>query len=192
ISSTSSQRGEIVPARLAYSLVVGGITVARAGAPEQIEILNVRRASGGDIYGYVDIFFKPFQLSNGLHLPLIAPVQRLSVKSTLGHESTVGVEDTVSNILFPPHVLYEAFRKGRNIVLGTGTQLRARMTARLAVIGGAVVLVTPPPLPIAPDTPSAAFTPIPFITPPPAAMKHGAILHPSPPSTSMPTMSALH
>ncbi|MDH2909745.1 MAG: hypothetical protein HKL92_03800 [Candidatus Eremiobacteraeota bacterium] len=161
----SSKRGEVVLAHLTYPLVVDGVTVAPAGSPERVKVLNVRAASSGDIYGYVDIFFEPFALADGLHLPLVAPSARLTVHSTIGHESTVGVEDTVANILFPPHVLYQVFRRGRNITLGKGTQIRARVGAQIDIVAGKATIATPPPLPVLAATPAAAFTPIPLMTP---------------------------
>ena len=165
LSSVTSQRGEVVLAHLTAPLVVDGITLAPAGSPERIKVLNVRAASSGDVYGYVDIFFEPLALANGLRLPLIAPSSRLTVHTTIGHESTVGVEDTVANILFPPHVLYEVFRRGRNIELGKGTQIRAEEGARITIVAGKAFIATPPPLPVLSATPAAAFTPIPLMTP---------------------------
>ncbi len=165
LSSVTSQRGEVVLAHLSAPLVVDGVTLAPAGSPERIKVLNVRAASSGDVYGYVDIYFEPFALADGLRLPLVAPTARLTVHTTIGHESTVGVEDTVANILFPPHVLYQVFRRGRNLELGKGTQIRAEEGARIGIVAGKAFIATPPPLPVLSATPAAAFTPIPLMTP---------------------------
>jgi len=184
LSSVTSQPGEVVLAHLTYPLVIDGITLAPAGTPERIKVLNVRAASSGDVYGYVDIYFEPLPLADGLTLPLVAPSSRLTVHTTIGHESTVGVEDTVANILFPPHVLYQVFRRGRNIELGKGTQVRAQAAAQIVIVGGRALIATPPPLPVLSATPSAAFTPIPLMTP---AHPHLRRTRPSPTPTASPT-----
>jgi len=193
LSSVTSQRGEVVLAHLTYPLVVDGITLAPAGSPERVRVLNVRAASSGDTYGYVDIFFEPFLLADGLRLPLVAPSSRLTVHSTIGHESTVGVEDTVANILFPPHVLYQVFRRGRNINLGKGTQIRAQEGAQIAIADGKAFIATPPPLPILSATPATAFTPIPLMTPAhprvPRAKAGARAPSPSPSPSPSPTAS---
>ncbi len=171
-------------AQLTYPLRVGGVTLAPAGTPELIKVLNVRAAASGDVYGYVDIFFEPFKLADGSELPLVAPSSRLTVHTTIGHESTVGVEDTVANILFPPHVLYQVFRRGRNIELAKGTQVRARVGALVTVADGKAFIATPPPLPVLSATPAAAFTPIPLMTP---AHPHVQGARPAPRPTASPT-----
>ncbi len=184
LSSVTSQRGEIVRAHLTYPLRVDGVTLAPAGSPELIKVLNVRAAASGDVYGYVDIFFEPLKLTDGKTLPLVAPSSRLTVHTTIGHETTVGVEDTVANILFPPHVLYQVFRRGRNIDLGKGTQVRAQVGALVTVADGQALIATPPPLPVLTATPAAAFTPIPLMTP---AHPHIHRAPPSPRPTASPT-----
>ena len=191
LSSVTSQRGEVVLAHLTAPLVVDGETLAPAGSTERIKVLNVRAASSGDVYGYVDIFFEPFALADGLRLPLIAPSSRLTVHTSIGHESTVGVEDTVANILFPPHVLYEVFRRGRNIELGKGTQVRAEEGARIAIVDGKPFIATPPPLPVLSATPAAAFTPIPLMTPahPRLPQKRSAARTPTPSRSPSPSPS---
>ncbi len=180
----TSQRGEVVRAHLTEPLRVDGVTLAPAGSPERIKVLNVRAAASGDVYGFVDIFFEPFKLADGKTLPLVAPSARLTVHTTIGHESTVGLEDTVANILFPPHVIFEAFRRGRNINLEKGTQVRAEAAAFVTVVDGNVIIATPPPLPVLSATPAAAFTPIPLMTP---AHPHVHRAHPTPQPTASPT-----
>ena len=180
----TSQRGEVVRAHLIEPLRVDGVTLAPAGSPERIKVLNVRAAASGDVYGYVDIFFEPLKLADGKELPLVAPSARLTVHTTIGHESTVGLEDTVANILFPPHVLFEAFRRGRNINLEKGTQVRAEAAALVTVVDGSAFIATPPPLPVLSATPAAAFTPIPLMTP---AHPHIDRAHPTPRPTASPT-----
>ncbi|MGC8485766.1 MAG: hypothetical protein ACP5O6_09060 [Candidatus Baltobacteraceae bacterium] len=182
----TSQRGEVVRAHLTYPLRVDGVTLAPAGSPELIKVLNVRAAASGDVYGYVDIFFEPLKLTDGQALPLVAPSARLTVHTTIGHESTVGVEDTVANILFPPHVLYQVFRRGRNIDLAKGTQVRAQAGALVTIADGKALIATPPPLPVLSATPAAAFTPIPFMTPAHPRI-HGAHATPRPMASPTPT-----
>ena len=70
ISSKASKTGEIVRAHLKYAIVVGGRTVAPAGTPVQIRIVDTSAADIADTYGFVDIYFEPLKLVDGRMLPL--------------------------------------------------------------------------------------------------------------------------
>ena len=120
ISSKASKPGQLAHAHLKTAIVVGGHTIAKAGAPVQIRIVDVSPADIADVYGFVDIFFEPLTLSDGRTLPLRAPISRLTPEVSSGHESTVGAEDTVGDIFVPYYPLYQILRKGKNFVLGSG------------------------------------------------------------------------
>ena len=130
ISSSGSKEGELVPAHLARALVVGGVTVAPAGTPIQIHIVDASPASNPDIYGYVDIYVRPMLLADGRELPLRAPSSHLNVNSSAGHDSTAALENTVGDI-FTPGLLLHVFRKGRNFVLEPGATIKLRTQAAL-------------------------------------------------------------
>ena len=166
ISSTSSKKNDEVPAHLRDPLIIAGKTVAPAGTKTNVRVLDVQAAHSGDVYGFVDIFFEPMQLPDGQRLPLRAPVTRLTVNVTAGHESTVGVEDQVADIFIPYAPLWQIFRKGRNLTLGPGAELRARSMAEVRLSAdGTVNVATPPPLPVTIARPHSAFSPLPMITP---------------------------
>lgn len=166
ISSKSSRTGQYVAAHLKDPLVVGGRTVAPAGSPAKIRIVAVSPADIGDVYGFVDVFFEPLQLPDGRQLPLRAPVARLEPHVSAGHESTVEWEDTIEDQVIPYHFLYHIFRKGKNFVLGAGSQLPARTDATLTVApNGAVAIATPAPIRASLRTPTSAFPAEPAATP---------------------------
>lgn len=170
IESGTSKSGDVVRAHLKEALVIGGVTVARAGAPETIRILDAESAKSGDVYGYVNIYFMPLRLDDGRDLPLRAPTSHLTVRTTAGHEATVETEDTIGDIFIPYHVLYHAFRKGRNFSLGAGSEIRARTQAKLtAEPNGTVAIGTPQPITVQLDAPHSTFPVHQLITPRPNA-----------------------
>ncbi len=85
ISSRSSKAGQLVRAHLKDAIVVAGRTVAPAGTPAQIRIVDVSPSDIADTYGFVDIFFEPMTLPDGRALPLRAPVARLEPRVSSGH-----------------------------------------------------------------------------------------------------------
>ncbi len=131
ISSKSSKGGQIVRAHLKNAIVVGGRSIAAAGTPAQIRIVDASPSDIADTYGFVDIFFEPLALSDGRILPLRTPVARLSPNVTSGHESTVSAEDTVGDIFVPYYPLWQIMRKGKNFVLGPGSVIPANTEATL-------------------------------------------------------------
>jgi hypothetical protein len=166
ISSKSSKAGQLIGARLRDPLIVGGRIVAPAGTPAQLRIVDVSPADIGDVYGFVDIFFEPLQLPDGRTIPLRAPISRLSPHSTSGHESTVELEDAVEDEVIPYHFLYHIFRKGKNFVLGPGSEIPARTEATVTVLSnGTVAIQTPAPMHVDLQMPKSSFPAQPFATP---------------------------
>jgi hypothetical protein len=167
IASQRAKAGQLIRAHLKSAIVVGGRTLAPAGTPGQIRIVDSSPSQITDVYGFVDIFFEPLPLPDGRVLPLRAPVARLAPSVSSGHESTVGAEDTVGDIVVPYYVLWQIFRKGKNFVLGAGSEIPARTEATLtAQTNGTIAIVTPAPLPPGPSgTPNSTFPVMPLATP---------------------------
>jgi len=166
ISSSKSKAGEIVQAHLERALVLEGVTVLPAGSPVQIKIADASPASNPDIYGYVDIYFRPLALPDGSLIPLHAPASHLSVHVSAGHESTADVENTVGDI-FAPTLLLHVFRKGRNFVLEPGARIKAVTDATVLLeSGGTVAVETPAPLILDAETPISSFKAMPMASPP--------------------------
>ena len=146
ISSKSSKAGEVVRAHLKSPIVVNGRTVAPAGAPGQIRIVDVSGSDIEDKYGFVDIFFEPLTLPDGRVLPLRAPAARLEPRITSGHESTVEAEDTVGGIFVPYYTLWQILRHGKNFVLQPGSEVPARTEATISgQPNGSIAITTPTP-----------------------------------------------
>jgi hypothetical protein len=168
ISSGTSRAGEIVKAHLERDLVLDGQTVAHAGAPVEIKIVDASPASNPDIYGYVDIYFRPLDLPDGRAIPLRAPAQHLNVNVSAGHESTAEVENTIGDI-FQPTLLYHVFRKGRNFTLQPGARINALTEATVRVLqGGTVAITTPAPIVLDDDAPVSSYRSVPMATPNPS------------------------
>jgi hypothetical protein len=166
ISSKGSKAGQIVRVHLQTDLVVAGRTLAPAGTPARIRIVDVSPADIADVYGFVDIFFEPLALPEGRELPLRAPVARLTPNLTYGHASTVGAEDTVGDIFVPYYPVYQILRKGKNFVLGPGSVIPANTEATItAQPNGAIAIVTPHPLAQSTAPPNATFPVMPLATP---------------------------
>jgi hypothetical protein len=158
LSSKSSKTNEFVRVHLRDALVVAGKTIAPAGTPAEIRILDVSPADLADTYGYIDIYFEPMTLPDGRALPLRAPEARLAPRVSSGHESTVEAEDTVGDIFVPYYSLYQIFRHGKNFVLRPGATIPARTDATItALANGTVTIVTPRPLTQASEVPNATF-----------------------------------
>jgi hypothetical protein len=166
ISSKASKAGEIVRVHLKSALVVGDQTLAPAGTPAQLRIIDVSPSDIADTYGFVDIFFEPMRLPDGRMLPLRAPVARLSPHRSSGHESTVSAEDTVGDIFVPYYSLYQIFRHGKNFVMRPGAELPARTAAIITVrSNGTIAIATPHPPAVGTQTPTATFPVVPVATP---------------------------
>lgn len=195
ISSKSSKAGQLIRAHLKNAIVVSGHVVAPAGTPAQIKIVDVSPSDIADTYGFVDIYFEPLALPDGRMLPLRTPVARLAPRVSSGHESTVEAEDTMGDIFVPYYGLWQIFRKGKNFVLGPGSELPARTQATItAQPNGSIAIVTPQPLAPRLESPTSAFPVVPMATPfgPAAEEGHrrGSSPHPSPTTSPAPTASA--
>jgi hypothetical protein len=166
ISSKSSKGGQIVRAHLKSDLVIGGRTLAAAGTPAQIRILDASPSGIADQYGFVDIFFEPLALPDGRGLPLRTPIARLTPNVSAGHESTVGAEDTVGDIFVPYYSIWQIVRTGKNFVLGAGSVVSANTEATLtAQRNGTIAIVTPHPLDASTEPPNSTFPVLPLATP---------------------------
>jgi hypothetical protein len=184
ISSSASKAGQLVRAHLKNAIVVGGRVLAAAGAPAQIRILDASRADIMDVYGFVDIYFEPLTLADRRSLPLRAPVARLAPRVSSGHESTVAAEDTVGDIVVPYYAFYQILRKGKNFVMGAGSEIPARTAATLtAQPNGTIAIVTPHPPANSAEVPNPTFPVIPVATP------VGAHFETKPPSMPSPSPS---
>ena len=166
ISSKSSKGGQIVRAHLKEPIVVAGQTIAPAGTPAQIKILDSSAADIADQYGFVDIFFEAMTLPDGRTLPLRTLITRLTPNVTAGHESTVGAEDTVGDIFVPYYSLWQIVRHGKNFVLGAGSVMPARTEATIAAgRNGKVSIEIPRPTTQSTEPPNSSFPVMPLATP---------------------------
>jgi hypothetical protein len=196
ISSTTAKADQIVRAHLKDPLVLGSVTLANSGAPVEIRVLRAQAAKAGDEYGYVDIYFLPLVLPDGKQIPLRAPTSHLTTTTTAGHDSTVGVENTVEDIFIPYAVLYQVFRKGRNFTLGTGAVIRARTAAGLAIDKhGDLSVQTALPVAMPVETPANSYQALPYAvgsSPHPGNRKsHPAVWTPSPEPSETPEPTAV-
>lgn len=163
--SSRGERGATVGAHLRDAIVVGGNTLAAAGAPIELSIIDVRRALMGNVDGWVEVELRPLKLADGQMLPLRLPRSHIDRYVSVGQASTQETTDTIGDIFVPYHMLYHALRKGSDITLKPGTVLRARTGAAISIAGKAVVLSTPQPFASSIDKPYAAFSPAPIFTP---------------------------
>lgn len=167
IDSGTSRADDIVQAHLKDAIVLESQTIVPAGAPVQVRILDAKPATNPDIYGFVDIFYEPLKMSDGRMLPLRPLSGHLNVHVSAGHESTVGVENTVGDV-FAPGILLHVFRKGRNFTLKPGAVIHARTEAALELLAnGTVAITTPPPLVLEANTPHSSWKSMPLATPNP-------------------------
>ncbi|HEV3152312.1 MAG TPA: hypothetical protein VGZ02_00755 [Candidatus Baltobacteraceae bacterium] len=164
--SSHAKAGTIVRAHLRDPIVLGGVTVAPAGATVQIEITQTSAAQMGNVDGYAEIFFQPLPLPGGKSLPLVTPTSHLDPHTTAGQQSTQAVTDTVGDIFIPYHVMYHVLRKGSDVTLKPGTVIRTRTGATLEMRRGQLAVIVPPPIVKSVDTPRPAFVPAPLDTPP--------------------------
>ena len=195
IDSGSTKSGTVIRMHLRDPLVVDGTTVAPANAPATLAIVTTQAAHSGDVDGAVQIHLDPLRLAHDVALPLRAYHEYLNVERTGGNLATRDTTDTIADIFIPGHVIYHAFRKGRQLVLPVGSVLRAQTAATIAVASaGSVVLSTPQPFVSTYDAPHAVLTPPPFYTPQPARprpLPRGKpTLPPTPPPTPAPTPTA--
>lgn len=190
IDSGATKPGTIIHMHLRAPLVVNGAAIAPAGTPATLAIVTTRHAQSGDIDGAVQIHLDPIALPGRSEaLPVRANHEYLTIELTAGQQATRGTTDTIADIFVPYHVLYHAFRRGRQLVLPVGSVLRAQTGATIdASDPKAIVVTTPPPFVSTYDAPHADLTPSPYYTPaplPPRPLPKGkATLPPSAAPTS--------
>jgi hypothetical protein len=164
ISSSGSKAGDIVKAHLEKPLVLDGVTVAPEGSPIEIRVNDASPATNPDIYGFVDIYFRPFALPDGRLVPLHARISHLNVNISAGHESTSEAENTVGD-MWTPTLLFHVFRKGRNFKAEAGARVTGITDASVVVAkNGNVAIETPAPLVLDAETPISSFRAVPMAT----------------------------
>ena len=168
VDSGSTKPGTTVHLHLKEPLVVNGVTLAPAGTPETLAVITTRKAHSGDEDGAIQVHLDPLQLPGRGALPVRAYHEYLTIERTAGEYSTRDVTDTIADVFIPGHILYRAFRSGRQFVLTPGAILRAETDVTIdARDPRHVVFATPPPFVSTFDTPHADLTPAPFYTPAP-------------------------
>jgi len=193
IDSGSTAPGTKIRMHLKAPLVVNGVVLAPAGAPASLTVLAARRAESGDVDGAVQIHLDPLPLpGRDTPLPLRAFHEYLTIELTAGQQSTRGTTDEIADIFIPGHIIYHAFRRGRQLILPVGSVLRAETAATIdASDRRAIVLSTPPPFTSTYDVPHADLTPAPIYTPNPERPhplpKGKPTLPPTPKPTPTPT-----
>ncbi len=164
ISSSSSKAGDIVKAHLEKALVLDGVTIAAAGTPIEIKITDALPASNPDIYGFVDIYFRPLTLSDGRVVPMHARISHLNVNVSAGHETTAEAENTIGDQWYPTLLLH-VFRKGRNFKAEAGARITGITDASLVIAkSGTIAIETPGPLVLNAETPVSSFRAMPMAT----------------------------
>ncbi len=194
VSSASTAGGSIIRMHLRSPLVVNGVTLAPAGAPDTLEVVSTRKPASGDVAGVVQIHINPLALpGRPAPLPIRAVHEYLTIEMTAGQESTRATADTIEDIFIPYHLLYHALRPGRQFVLPPGSILRAETAATIDARNRSnVVLATPQPFISTYDAPHSDITPAPFYTVPPTAhpLPRGRpTLPPTPPPSPSPSPS---
>jgi hypothetical protein len=192
IDSHATRPGTTIHLHLKDALVVNGVVLAAAGAPETLEIVNTHAAASGDNDGSVEIHLDPFVLpKTGLSVPIRAYHEYLTKERSAGNIATRDTTDTIGDIFIPYHVLYHVFRPGQQFVLQPGTLMKTEIAVTIdASNPKAVVLTTPPPFESTYDVPHSDLTPQPLYTPAPERphpLPHG---RPTLPPSPVPTPSA--
>ncbi len=169
VNSGSTPPGTIVHMKLQSPLIVGGVTLAPAGAPATFTVVTTAKAQTGDVDGAIQIHVDPFTLpGRGEELPIRAYHEFLTVDHTTGQLTTRAAADQTADVFVPYYIFYQAFRKGRQMVLPAGSVLRAETDATVdARNPRAIVIATPPPFTSSFDPPHADLTAAPFYTPAP-------------------------
>jgi hypothetical protein len=170
VNSGSTAPGTSIRMHLRDPLVVGGVTLAPAGAPASFTVVETAAAQTGDVDGAIQIHLDPLALpGRDRTLPVRAYHEYLTIEMTAGQLATRGTTDTIADVFVPYHALYHALRKGHQMVLPVGSVLRAETDATIdASQPSAIVIGTPPPFISTFDPPHADLTAAPFYTPAPA------------------------
>ena len=196
VNSATTPPGTVVHMHLEKPLIVGGVTLAPAGAPAEFIVVTTSQAQSGDVDGAIQIHLDPFVLPGRAEpLPIRAFHEFLTVEMTTGQLTTRAATDQIADVFVPYHAIYHALRKGRQMVLPVGSVLRAETDATIdATHPNALVIATPPPFVSTFDAPHADLTAAPFYTPSPQRPhplpKGKPTLPPSPPPTASPAPAA--
>jgi hypothetical protein len=155
VSTADLEPGAVVPAHLHDAIVLRGKTLAKAGAPVELFVTEVRRAGNG-VGGEVVLRIEPVHLEDQLDLPMRLLHPALSSTLVLANPDDIVLPVKAKNS--PPV-------RGADLTLLPGTLLRARTTATVdATDPNKTVLATPLPYTLSKERPYAAFTPIPLTT----------------------------
>ncbi len=183
VNSGKIEAGQAIPIHLRNALVVNGATIAPAKTPGSLTVVAVQRASAPDTDGAVEIRVEPLLLPSGKILPLRAVHEYLTPELTGGQLSTRGTMDQVEDVFVPYLAIYQAFRKGHQLLIPRDSVLRVQTAAVIdAQNPNAVSIATPAPMSLSGDVPHTDFTPIPLATP--------YTLHPNTRATVRPRPSA--
>ena len=196
VNSGTTTDGTVVRMHLKAPLVVNGVTLAAAGTPATFTIVETRKAQSGDVDGAVAVHLDPLTLpGRNQTLPIRAYHEYLTRELTGGQQATRSTVDTTADVFVPYYVLYQALRKGHQMVLPPGTVLRAETEATIdARDPNKIVLATPAPFASNYDAPHSELTPAPFYTPAPVGAKPlpkgKPTLPPTPAATAIATAPA--
>jgi hypothetical protein len=190
IDSRSTRPGTTIRMHLKGPLVVNGATLAPAGTPATLVVVNTHGAASGDEDGSVQLHLDPLVLPGlGVTIPMRAYHEYLTMERTAGQLATRDTTDTIGDIFIPWHVLYHAFRPGQQYVLQPGTDMKGQTAVTIdASNPHAIVLTTPPPFESTYDPPHSDITAQPLFTPAPERprpLPHGK---PTLPPTATPTL----
>ena len=173
VNSGSTPIGTTVRMHLKAPLVVNGVTLAPAGTPATFTVVQTRKAQSGDVDGAVAVHLDPLALpGRNQTLPIRAFHEYLTRELTGGQQATRSTMDSTADVFVPYYVLYQALRKGHQMVLPPGALLRAETEATIdARNPNNIVLATPAPFTSNYDPPHSELTPAPFYTPAPVGGK---------------------
>jgi hypothetical protein len=185
ISSRLSLPNSTIRYHLKDALVVGGITIAPAGAPGTLTVIAAHKAIAPDQDGTVQIALAPLSTAVG-PLPVRPVHDYLTVSHTAGQLTTRTTTDEAVDIFLPPYVVYQVLRRGRDLVVPAGSVLRILTAAAVSAANPkSVAIITPAPFILSSDPIHSDFTPIPLATVPPVFHRQ-----PSPRPLSAATASA--
>jgi len=184
VNSGKSQAGQIVHMHLQNPLIVNGVTLAPEGTPATLTIVSIHKAAASDNDGSVQIVIQPLALPGYGMLPIRAHREYLTVEHTGSQLATRSTTDTIADVFIPGAAFYTALRKGHEVVLPTGSVLRALTGATVdAGNPAAIAIIPPPPMVMNFDVPHSDLTAAPIYTPLPPPPK----ATPKPKPTKVPT-----
>jgi hypothetical protein len=164
--TSHSQRGQVARAHLRDPIVLAGTTIAAAGSPVDVTVVDSSGAQTGNVDGWVQIEIGSLHLRSGGSLPLFTPTSHIDPHLSDRAANAQAVTDTVGDIFIPYHYLYHVLRKGMDVTLAPGTLIRARTSATVQNQNDRIVVSTPPPFPGSVETPHPDFSPAELYEPP--------------------------